>query len=96
MANRLGGTPLITGWTTPTVARVKLQFRANGRERRREVTLIRVRAAGLLAAAGEREPFGVFAFVPPEGMRTAELVASGSSGKTLARMTLPRDWLRQE
>ena len=96
VANRLGGTPLITGWATRTVARMELRFRANGPERRREVTLIRVRAARLLAAAGEREHFGVFAFVPPEGMRTAELVAFGATGKPLARTTLPRDWLPRE
>jgi hypothetical protein len=96
VANRLGGTPLITGWATRTVARVELRFRANERERRREVTLIRVRAARLLAAAGERDPFGVFAFVPPEAMRTATLVALDAGGKPLARTTLPRGWLRQE
>jgi hypothetical protein len=96
VANRLGGTPLITGWVTRTLADVEVRFRANGRERRREVTLIRVRAAGLLAAAGEREPFGVFAFVPPEGTRTAELVGFGASGKPLARTTLPSDWIRHE
>jgi hypothetical protein len=96
VADRLGGTPLMTGWATGAVARVELRFRADERERRREVTLIRVRAARLLAAAGEREPFGVFAFVPPEGMRTAELIAFAASGKTLARTRLPRGWLRQE
>jgi hypothetical protein len=95
-ANRLGGTPLITGWATGTVARAELRFRASEGERRRQVTLIRVRAARLFAGAGERDPFGVFAFVPPEGMRTAELVAFGASGKTLARTTLPRGLLRQE
>jgi hypothetical protein len=88
-ADRLGGTPLVTGWATGTVAGVELRFRANERERRRQVTLIRVRAATLLAAAGEREVFGVFAFVPPEGMRTAELVAFGTSGEPLARTKLP-------
>jgi hypothetical protein len=96
VANRLGGTPLVTGWATRTVAGVELRFRANGREQRLEVTLIRVRTARLLVEAGEREPFGVFAFVPPEGMRAAELVGFGASGKTLARTTLPRGWLRQE
>jgi hypothetical protein len=96
VATRLGGTPLVTGWATRTVARIELRLRANGREQRLEVTLIRVRTARLLTDAGEREPFGVFAFVPPEGMRTAELVGFGASGKPLARTTLPRGWLRQE
>jgi hypothetical protein len=95
-AKRLGDTPLITGWATGTVARIELRFQANGHEPRRDVTLIRVRAAALLAAAGEREPFGVFAFVAPDGVRTAELVGFGANGRPLARTPLPRDWLPQE
>jgi hypothetical protein len=96
VAERLGGTPLITGWATGTVAHIELRFQADAHEERRDVTLIRVRAAPLLAAAGAQEPFGVFVFVPPEGMRTAELVGFGASGGRLARTLLPRDWLPRE
>jgi hypothetical protein len=69
VAERLGGTPLVTGSASAAVARIELRYRSRGVERRRLVPLVRVRSPRLLSAATQKQQFGVFAFVPPKSLR---------------------------
>jgi hypothetical protein len=91
---RLRARALVVGWATAPVARVELTFRSDGVERRRRAALVRVRDEKLLSAAGRKEPFGVFAFVPPERMSAAHLAAFGEDGQQVGRARLPRPLLK--
>jgi hypothetical protein len=50
----------------------------------------------LLSAAGQKEPFGVFALVPPERMSAAHLVGFREDGQQLGRCALPRALLQAD
>ncbi len=57
---------------------------------------MRVRDREVVVAAGQREPFGVFAFVPPSRMFEAELVGFDATGRSVARADVPRALLPVE
>ena len=80
-ARRLGGGPLVAGWTAGAVAQVEIRYRDEAGPQRLRATLIRVLDRPAIVAAGGRERFGVFVFVSPARMLEGQLRGYDARGR---------------
>ena len=84
-----GHLPVVAGTAAARVARVVVRSEIDGRLRRHESALVRVRDPKLLRAIGVRRPFGRYLAEVPAGARAATAEARGARGRTLGLAFFP-------